>query len=60
MTDFVKQHKKEIEECAYQIYLMRQRYCQPDNSISNFLRAIEIVKERYKIAGLNRWNGQDI
>ena len=44
---FVAEHKDEIERCAYQVYLARERYCQIDEPAKNFLRAVEIVYERY-------------
>lgn len=50
--EFVEKHRDEIERTAYQIYLARETYCQPDNPQGNFLRAIEIVWERHQIARL--------
>ncbi len=46
-SDWVEFHKSEIEVCAYQIYLMREHYYQPDEPVRNFERAIEIVYERH-------------
>ena len=51
---FVEEHREEIEACAYQIWKIRAKYEQRDTPEDNFMRAIEIVKERYQIKGLNR------
>lgn len=45
--DFIDEHHQEIEECAYQIYLMRQRYSQEDRPVENWNRACAIVHDRY-------------
>jgi len=44
---FVNDHRDEINRVAFVIYQQRTRYCQPDTPTENFIRAIEIVHERY-------------
>ena len=50
---WVDRHRKEIEEVAHKLWEMRQRYNQEDDPQGNFLRAIEIVAEKYDIASPN-------
>ena len=46
---WVERHREEINIVANRLYEIRQRYCQPDDPKANFLRAIEIVAEKYDI-----------
>jgi len=48
MDRFVEEHRAEIEKEAFKIYVIRRRYCQPDDPTGNFLVAIDQVKMRYR------------
>lgn len=45
---FVTEHKEEIDREAFVIYQQRERLCQEDTPVENYLTAIRIVKNRYK------------
>jgi len=45
---FVEEHRVEIEREAFQLYVTRRYWCQPDDPAENFLVAIERVKAHYR------------